>query len=443
MKKALLIILIILVILIGAPLCYLFLSGGNYDASSVFTDPEILSPSERYSIDADSRTLHTRFSEGDLIYVLNTEAGGDIFTLSENYLSAYGITLQKAGMDLKDGKLYLDARFIFKGFLPLPVRIIASVNTDGPDFSCIPETVYLGKWIHLSVSRLPLPIDDLTYDICEMHPFFEGSTAVAVAEHGIEVTMPYPLAWLMDGMESFPSDYTMIIDLVDPGELDTLLPQFIGYTDGNAEIAAKMMDSFSSDPAAFIEIKKYSMALGTAHASSDFFNGTGNEYNKMLFPELTKDSVSGLKEEMLASYMAIYDERADTLSAAFQYLLDGYASGNIVVKNKKLVYKEKGDPEVLPATIPALEGTDDWFDIGTARCILAENGGDYTLRQVPKGDTITSFIFRTHTQRPVIAYRYTETLFKIRSLTEEEYTAMMTSENVPTYDLGEHTTKRK
>lgn len=443
MKKAILIILIILVILIGAPLCYLFLSGGEYDDPSLLVSPDTLVPSERYTINAKSKVINVLFSKGDIVYIINEELGDDIFTFVNEYLSGIDISLQKAGFHIENDRISASARLIFKRFLPLPVRITGAIKTEGTHITIIPETAYIGKWIQFSIAKLPFTIDDITYDIRDLHTFLAYADSVAIKEDEISVTAPYPTEWLMDGMESFPSDYTMIVDLVDPEEMDTLLPQFIAYTEGNTDVANQLIDSYADDPGNFADIKRYSMALGTTHATVDYYAGEGNEYIELLFPELTKDSVIALQNNMLSGYRALYDSRINTLSDAFQYLLDGYAADCITVKNKELVYNEKGNPPVVPVSIPALEGTTGWFDIDSARCILATNGGDYTLRQMPKGNMITALIFRTHTQRPVVAYRYTENMFKVKSITEEDYVKMMQSEKTPVYDLGEHTTMRK
>lgn len=443
MKKALIILFIVLLILIGAPLCYLFLSGGSYNAESFWKDPKALTPAERYSVNTQTRTIDARFSEEDFICILNQQLEGNIFDLADEYGKPYSISLQKAGMVYDGDSITVYARLLFKDFLPIPLQVDAKLITHATQVEIVPDTISVGPWIHVSVSSLPFSLDEsLSYDFSDMHPFFKEAFQVTATSSGITATIPYPLEWLMDGMESFPSDYTMIVDLVNPDELDTLLPEFLTYTSGDKEITRAMVDACAGHGEDLLTIKRYAMAFGSAHASVAFFAGDGNEYNDLLFPDLTKGSVTELRDSVLSQYQSVYDERAGILSDAFQYLLDGYAAGTIIVKNKKLVYNEKGFPEVSPDSIPALSDTGAWLNLASFRCILARNGGDYSLRQVPKGNLITAYIFRTLTDRPVVAYRYTSDMFKITSLTEKDYASLFGSAGIPTYDLGMDTTKR-
>ena len=443
MKKGIIILLSVVFILIILPYGYLAFSGSGYDRSDILLGDSVMSSAERYSFNPQDETVDIRLVKDDIYAVVKNTEGSDAVTVANEELSDYGLVLKRLGISFSEDGVTADAKLIFRNFLPIPVHAEAAIERSGSEITLTLTKLSVGGLIKISPDIVNSFIDseDLTFDLAELHPLFKTVEGFASDENGLLITIPYPVEWLMAGIDFFPSDFTMITDFVDLDELDTIMPAVYSYTEGDSSGIISLLDSFSDNPEGFVKLKAELIGLGQSYAASIFFNLDGSEYNPVLLPEITKEYVSESYDSLMAGYQSLYDERTCVLSDAFQFVLEGYADGSIVSGGRSMVFKD-GKSAVDFDSIPALEGAEAWLDRESFRVILATNCGDYSLHQVPSGNKITALIFLTRTGRPVVAYRFTSNQFKIKSLGEANYQKLMKSSSVPTYDLGEHTTKR-
>lgn len=442
MKKWLIIILAVILIFVVLPYAYLALSGSGYDSIEIIDSAVVLPSAQRYSFNSDTQTVDVRFVKQDIYAVIEEQTGSNAFDYFNSQISGFGLTLRKMGLSFSDGHICADFKLMFRGFLPIPIHAEASANLSDSTVVFSPDKISVGKLIKVSPTVLRSFIESFDIELPEIHPLFNDVNSLSHDGDSFSVIIPYPVEWLMSGVDSFPSDFTMITDFVDLDELDTIMPAVLSWTEGDASGVISCLDSCDSNPGKFIELKADVIGLGHSYGSLLFFTRDGCDYNYLLFPEITKDFVYERYSNLLEGYQSIYDERTGVLSDAFQYVLDGFADGSIIAGSQSMVYKESGNPPVTFSSIPALDGAEKWTDPENFRVILATNCGDYSLRQVPKGNKITAIILRTHTGRPVVAYRHTSSLFKIKSLSEEDYLYYMSAKSVPICDLGEFTTKR-
>ena len=442
MKKFLIILLIVLVIFVGVPFAYLSFSGGDYDDIAALEASSPMSSADRYTVDPSSKTVSVLLDKSDVIRIVSDYFGGDIMSELNSALSDYDLAAESLGLELDGSSALISVRLKFKNFLPLPVSVSAGLKESGGVLSAEISTISIGKLINIEAPDFINGLGSFEYDIRDLNPVLKDVKSVAFGQDCLTATIPYPVSWMMEGIDNVPSDYTMIMDFVDLDERDTCINYVFAWFEEGDSVIEDMISSCDSYPDGLAGLKADILSVGGSYTRSKFFNGDGRDTNGWLFPEITTESVNAASNEILGGYQAIYDERTAVLSDAFQLLLDKYAAGDIILRNGTLVYNEKGYSAVNASELEILQDAADWLDMDSLRVILATNPGDYSLTQVPKGNYITAIIMRTHTDRPVVAYRYTSNMFKIKSLAEEDYTKMMESKRTPEYDLGEHTTQR-
>ena len=443
MKKGLLIFLIIVFVFLVLPYAYLAFSGGNYDSPDEIESGEALPSALRYSFNPDKQTAGVKFVKSDLYCLAKSQYGCNAADYINSQISDYGFSLLRLGVHFSDGRILADLKLMYKGFLPLPLHIEAEPLCSASRVSFSISSLTVGKLIRINPSLVSPFTESFELDFPEMHPMFRKISGYSHDSDSFTVIIPYPADWLMAGVYYYlPSDISMTFDFVDVSESDTILPAVVRYKEGDPSELYAFLDSCRDDPARFAEIKADILGLGQPYAAPKFFSGDGSDYNPILFPEITTEYVESRYNSIRGSYQALYYERTGILSDAFQFVLDGFAEGSIVIGSRSMVYKDSGGSPVDFYSIPPLEGAGNWLDGESFRVILAVNCGNTTLSQVPTGNKVTAFIFRTETGRPVVAYRFSSALFKIIGIPEEEYSSLMNSLRVPVCDLGERTTIR-
>ena len=439
MKKSLLIFLLTLLVLVGLPYAWLALSGGPYDSAYNPEPQEPMSPDRRFLINSADKTIGIRIDKNDLFHILYDDQGKAPLDAVNSTIGEYGLEAKKLGVDIDDNGLHISMKFLFKRFLPLPLRCDASFSSDGSNLLFSIDKLTVASLFKINPSFLTANLD-FSYDLEELNPIFQDVRCVTQDSGSLLVTIPYPLDWVMEGIEASPSDYVMISDFVSFDELDTPVQDLFSFTEGDPSGILARLDAAENCPEKLCELKTDILAIVGAHAASIFFGPDAPASSSWLFPTVTKETVDARRGEIIGGYQKIYDDRIAVLDSAYEYLHDCYADGRILVKNGVLVHADtKGSVKV--AELGQLQGTDEWLDIDTVRIALGENPGDFPLRGLP-GKYTPVLLMRTRTGRPVVCLRKNSTVFLVQTVDEKDYVKYMAARNTPVHDIGIFTTQR-
>ena len=440
MKKGLKIFIIVILVIFIIPYAYLSLSGGPYDNIEELMKTEPMSSAERYQISSKDKTVSVKLDKADLYYCLSSDDVESPLDDINDEISEYGINIEKLGLFFEGSSGYATAKLKYKNFLPIPAKCMFSIRQKGDSLVVQPEEIKVAGLIKLDQSLFA--DEDIEIDLTDIYPFFEDTVSVSAEKDVITLTIPYPVKWLTEEMSPEFSDYTMIVDFVDPEEIeDSVLPEMLAYNNGDASKLEEKIDSLEGVPGGFVNLKKQIIAISGAYTASRFFNGEGCGSIPRLFPEITEEAVKEERQRILDSYQQLYDERTGKLAQAGWEILQAYADGTITASGAVFKYKDTGET-VDVISMPCMEGAGDWLNLESVRVIMGKNPGDYLLHQTPKGMSVPVIMLRVRSGRPVVCYQFTSKQYKVRSITEKEYEKFINASSIPTFDLDEKTTQR-
>lgn len=441
MKKILIALLIIIVLLVGGAYAYLSLSTGEYDNIQALLAEPPLDSAERYQVNSSNKTVSVLISRQDILRLVSKELNGDILGSINSSISPYGLEAEGVGIKTSGAGIEADLKLKYKNFLPLPLRINAVIDEKEGVITIVPDAISIGKLISFDPTELINRIGSIDipeFDLKEVSPLLRDIKSVNFGDNEMEIIIPYPMDWLMHGIDTATSTFTMITDFVDLEELDTPVAAMFAAVEGDN---TGLIERLEREPHSMVELKMQLLGLNGSFTRSSFFSEDTKDSYSWLMPEITEEKATASGKEIVDQYKAVYNERTGQLADAWQYLIDSYATGTIKASKGAFVYTADNS-EVVISELDALKGTEAWLNYDEMRIVLAQNPGDYALRQIPTGNVITALILKTHTDRPVICYKYTDSIFKIRSIKQEEYDTLMNSSKVPVFDIGEYTTQR-
>ena len=451
--KALVIVGIVLIALVGLPLLYLTCIGFAYDDTAALLAAEPMPLTERYAFHAEAESVSIAVDKSDLYWAAAQEGYLDADGEVGRALADYGLTLQKTGVEISQDGVYLAAKLVYKGFLPVQAQARLSLSCSGRDVTARVEELRLGKWIALSPAQLPVDASLFTFtlDGGELHSRLEALQSIACEEGRLVLTCGVSREIVSEALENFGQveEYAHYLGAFEAVAVAR------AYRDGDAGKVTDFLRLCEKDPAHFLNFKISELAIAEDHKANQYLTNSDARYLPRFFPGLTRDAVQALSTEYDDAYalhrgqLQRMARLLQTMYEAMEITTDGAQfftnDGTMTPLTAALLAERAGEEEKVAT---------DWLDAGAARILYAHGASYYMTQNVPhiaKMPQSTRTAFRgLQTGDPYVpvllvkmadgacrlAFFETGSKFRLEPVAEAQYNEWMGWATIPVVELG-------
>ena len=450
--KALLIILVILFLLVGVPFLYLSFGGYSFEDAEAAAGTPPMASAERYRFHAGDETEDILVTPGDLWWVTRNTDMSDEWDSVYETLETYGLTLKSYGLTFGEGnKAFLDAKLIYKNFLPIPVRAETSFALSGKDLAITVDGISIGRLIHIDPATLPIGEDMLTFtlNLTDVHTRMEQLQTVKTENGNLVLTCGVGRELVAELLENLGQAEADALYMGDNEPL--LLARTFAGRDHGMELA-ELLSAWEKDGGAFVDFKRLELVYSEDFKAGLYFTCEDGRFLPRFLPEITAEQVQADSDawygERVKRYNQIVEavENLAALNEARGLTLDTAAFLNTAGDGGKLELSQ----------LAGTSGPPDWIEGDSVRFILGQNANYYMtnaldpIKKMPLADKavlsvlsgldgnkvyVPLVMLRTANDRPAVAYVEKGGTFTMRQLVEDQYTDAMAKETMPVFDL--------
>ena len=448
MKKkhtGLIVFLVILAIIILIPVVtYIYLSKSSFEIDDIYSIPgrPTLSETERFRVDAAADTMDIRLNKSDTAYIVI-----DVMDLDElkTELAEYDIVYDRIGLSVDDGYVALEFNAMWKGFLPLPVRVCFDPVAKGTDFEFKLEKICLGPKLRLggSILRFIGDVAEVTADMTDYCSIFTNMVAADADKDILSVTVAEPLKWLTkDTVDSMRMTFWNEYIGTDP--LEELI---LAIENGDTETRVKWLKDIEAYPDSFSDLKEQELVYSTNLRQMQFFLDEGGEMFERLFPRLEQSAVVAKVDER----KELVAERRRQLCSVAHEIAELYCKKGIATDGAQFYnLKAKKEPLAISQFSRGAE-VEEWLDTSTLRFVYGHVTNHWldeapALKKIPvigkhAFDNIDEskvylpyMVFISPADRPVMAFESALGNITLYDISWERYESIMASEWTPFID---------
>ena len=441
------ILIIVLLVLLAAAACFFYLNSIelNYDDVQALSRATPMPSSERYRFSSSDGTVSILLDKSDIYWsYARSLDSGDIIAEIDSWLEQYDTKVDKAGIELYDGGMFVNLRVKWKNIVPLPVHAAFSFQSNTTGYTLTFSSAQIGSLITFTpeqINRFGLGDIVHEYEIKNMHPLFEDYRSSEIKNSGVIIKCGFNRTWLMEDVPKTLSDYTMILDLVKPEEGEGWIDFVSEYFGSNPGVLDDLCVTFDSNPGAFADSKLKLLATSGTYCINSYFNRDTNNLGNRILPEITKNIATSEYKRILNGYQNIYDERKEQIAELSAGIIRLYADGKLNLSGSIWINSEAGREKFSLDQFEVGQKIEKWNDKNGFCIVWAENVGDYLLTQVPKGNKVPVILFMGY-KRPMYGFQYLRNDFWINYVNQTVYENALNGKNIATIDLGKKTTKR-
>lgn len=446
--KALIVIFTLLFLLVGVPYLYMAFGGFPYTTAAESLSAPALTTGERYAFHPESRTMEISIEPSDLWWIVeNTDVAEDMTALTET-LSQYGLALKRYGLSFTTEGVVLDAKLLYKGFLPLPIRVTAGLSLTGRNLHIAPKMLYLGRLIKIPPESLPFDTEDLalTVELAKVHDRLKQLTGMRTEDGRLILTCGVGkeiVAEMLANMGQVEDDCLYL------GEQDAGAVAREAATGTLGAAFDTAMNEFARNPAYYGAFKTAELVDAEDFQASLYFGCQDAKYLPRFLPEVSKENVARLSEERDREKQTRREalirvvKALDALNKDRQIALDATALINLSADKAPLSLNQFQDGPTVKS----------WLIEEGMRFILGSNANYYMtqaldpINKMPVENKaalkrlngnekyVPLLLIKTADGQPAVAYSEKGGTFTLRLIGQQQYHEMMNDTNIPVYEL--------
>ncbi len=456
-----LLVLALVVLALGA----LVLFGFTYDDPAALLAQAPMSAQDRYVFHAAQRTVDVAVDVSDILFILSQEGELTPAALQAQLkesgvdLPAYGLTLEKYGIDFDEGA---SVTLLFKwlGFLPIPLKLDADATVANGELNLVLTKVHVTKLIALSAQtlgeKLGFDAQQLSYQISlkELNTWLSAARSVSFSNGKMELTcgIGEELFAEVRADAYFAQNAVYYIDSTPEHAIFLNAFSEKGNTLSLGSDFTALLETLEGQPGMIEQVRLNCLSLAYPYHANQAFEGAEGEYLTRFLPNVTKEAVAARHAEQYS----LYQDRFAFMSRFIQGLNNLYQNKKISYSDGSLIDAATGEPLALSHIVEDYPLYEDFLRQADSRLMLCSGniqgmayGFDTPLKKMPHDKDATYpgldkdqvymvlLLTRMKTGQPAYVFLTGKlTAVIINLISEQEYRAYMESAVVPSIVLG-------